>query len=302
MFGKIAQEHAEIAAVSHDLVQRADRVRRVSRKQRRSGVFEHGGGNRAERVQNVLLGYVVPRVGKALIGERKRVAHAAVRRAGDQPQSVRLDPCARLFEDRPEARDDVRDREPMEIKALTARYDRRRKLLRFGRGEDEQHVRGRLLERFQERVERRGREHVHLVDDEHAVFQLERRELRLLDQRTNVVDAVVRCRVDLDHVRAARRGKPARGARSARLAVLRIEAVDRARKDLRGRRFARSARAAEQVRVGELALPHLIFQNGRDMLLPDDGRKRRGTVFAVQCASCQGFVPFRVRRKPHTLS
>jgi hypothetical protein len=56
-------------------------------------------------------------------------------------------------------------RDRLQVEALAAREDRRQHLLRIGRGEDELHVRRRLLERLQQRVERRRREHVHLVDD-----------------------------------------------------------------------------------------------------------------------------------------
>ena len=186
----------------------------------------------------------------------------------------------------------MRDRKPMKIEALTARNDRRRKLLRLGRRKNEQHVRGRLLERFQQRVERRRREHMHLVDDEHAIAELKRRKLRLLDQRTHVVDAVVRRRVDLDDVRAARHGKPARLALHARFAVFGRETVDRTGEDLRRSRLARSARAAEQIRVGKLALPHLILQDRGDMVLSDDLPEGLRTIFAIQCAPCQS-DPFR---------
>ena len=303
MLGKIAQKYAEIASVFHNLVERAHRVRGAAPEQSCCRILQHGGGHRSERVQHVLFGHAVSRVGQALIRQRQRVAHAAVRRAGDQPESVRLDVRPRLLQNRGEIRHDMRDRQTVEIEALTARNDGRGELLRFGRRKDEENVFRRLLKRFQKRVERRVREHVHLVDDEHAILQLQRRELRLVDQGTDVVHAVVRRGVDLDHVRAARLCKPACGAGSAGFPVLRVETVDRARKDLCRARLSRPARTAEQIGVGELSVPHLVFQYGRDMVLSDDLPEGFGAVLAIQCASCQSVASFPKRQtSPHTLS
>ena len=289
---EIAQEYAEIAAVCNHLVQGAHRVRRAACQKRLRRPFERLARNGAERVVDVLLADGIARKRQALIRKRKRVAHAAVRRAGDQPQTVRIDACARFFQHRGEVCDDMRDRQTVKIEPLTAGNDRRRKLLRLGRRQNEQHVRGRLLKRFQQRVERRGRQHVDLVDDEYAIFKLQRRELRLLDQRTHVVDAVVGRRVDLDHVRAAREREPARRTLHARFAVLRRETVDRARQNLCRARLARSARTAEQVGVGNLALPHLILENRGDMVLSDDLFEGLRTVFAIQSAPCQSVRSF----------
>ena len=48
-------------------------------------------------------------------------------------------------------------RNAMEIEALTAAQNGRQNLLRFGRRENEFHVRRRFLERLEQRVERRWR-------------------------------------------------------------------------------------------------------------------------------------------------
>ena len=68
-------------------------------------------------------------------------------------------------------------------------------------------MRGRLLERLQERVPGRVREHVRLVEDVDAAAAAHRRERDVLAQLADVVDGVVRGRVHLDHVerRALRR-------------------------------------------------------------------------------------------------
>jgi hypothetical protein len=51
----------------------------------------------------------------------------------------------------------------------------------------------RFLKGFEEGVEGGRREHVNLVDDEHAIPAVDRRNLHLIGERTDVVDRVVRC-------------------------------------------------------------------------------------------------------------
>ena len=54
---------------------------------------------------------------------------------------------------------------PLEVEALAAVGDRRHHLVRLGRREDEERVRGRLLERLQEGVPGLLGQHVGLVED-----------------------------------------------------------------------------------------------------------------------------------------
>ena len=54
--------------------------------------------------------------------------------------------------------------------------------LRLGRGEDELHVLGRLLERLEQRVEGRRGEHVDFVDDVDLVLPLRRRVAHVVAQ------------------------------------------------------------------------------------------------------------------------
>ena len=111
----------------------------------------------------------------------------------------------------------MRDRKTVKIESLTAGNDRRREFLRLGRCQNEDNVLRRFLKRFQKRVESRGRKHVNLIDDEYAIFKLQRGELRLIDQLAHIVDAVVGCRVDLDDIGGSFLCDPARFASRARI-------------------------------------------------------------------------------------
>ena len=92
------------------------------------------------------------------------------------------------------------DRQALEIELQAARQHRHRQLLRIGGREQELHVRRRLLERLQQRVEGVRREHVHFVDEVHLVAAAGRRVLHVVEQLARVVDLGARGGVDLDEV------------------------------------------------------------------------------------------------------
>ena len=85
-----------------------------------------------------------------------------------------------------------------------ARADRADDLVGLGRGKDELHVLGRLLDDLEQGVEALHRHHVRLVDDVDLVARLRRPVRRPLTQVARVVDPSVAGRVDLDHVNTAR--------------------------------------------------------------------------------------------------
>ena len=61
----------------------------------------------------------------------------------------------------------------------------------LGSGKDEDRMRRRLLESLEEGVERRLREHVHLVDDIYAVSSYLRRYADLVHEGLNILDTVI---------------------------------------------------------------------------------------------------------------
>ena len=101
---------------------------------------------------------------------------------------------------------------------MAAVHHRRRHLVRLRRRQHEHRVRRRLLQRLQERVPRRRRQHVRLVQDVHLAPPAHRRVCHALAQLADVVHRVVRRSVHLDHVQRARpRDRHARVALPARL-------------------------------------------------------------------------------------
>ena len=234
----------------------------------------HGGDDRFGR-DHIAAG--------ALVEQRQRVAHAAVRHAGEQRGGVRLQVQVLLLGNIVQARGDRIDRDALEAVPLAAGEDRRRDLVQLRRREDEHEVRRRLLKDLQQGVERRGAEHMHLVDDIHALAHVGGGEHRLVAQGAHVVHAVVGRGVELDHVE----DRPvvdaaAGGALIARIAVDRMLAVDRLGQDLGAGSLAGAARADEQVGMGQPSRLDLLFQRLGNMLLTDNVVKRLRPVFAVE--------------------
>ena len=90
--------------------------------------------------------------------------------------------------------------DPAQIEALAARQHRDRHFSDFGGGEHEFGVLRRLFQRLEERVERRGREHVDFVDDVDLVAGAGRRIAHAVVDLAHVVDAGMGCGVHFQHV------------------------------------------------------------------------------------------------------
>ena len=151
----------------------------------------------------------------------------------------------------------------------------------LGGGQNEDGVCGRLFERFEKGVECRGREHVHLVDDEDRVAAALRQDAHLFDQVADVVHRVVRRGVQfVDVERTILVERAARLAVVACLGPFGMQAVDRLGEDARAGGLAHAARAAEEVGVRQLPALDGVFERRGDVLLSDDRCEGRGTVFA----------------------
>ena len=175
-------------------------------------------------------------------------------------------------------------RDGVEVEALDARQDGGEDLLRIRRAHDEDDVCRRLLERLEQRVKRRGRQHVDLVDDVDLVAATHRRIVDAVDDLlAHVVDARAACRVELVDIRVLAGGDEAAlltGAiRQVALALLAHEGL---RKDASHGGLASAARAAEEVRMARAALAHGTLERRDHVRLADYLLKRLRTIFAIQ--------------------
>ena len=114
--------------------------------------------------------------------------------------AARLERDALRLQDVLQPRGDQRHRQALEIELQAARQHRDRQLLRIGGREQELHVRRRLLQRLQQRIEGMRREHVHFVDEVDLVAAAGRRVLHVVEQLARIIDLGARGRVDLDQI------------------------------------------------------------------------------------------------------
>ena len=208
---QIVGEPAGVDARRDRRVDRGDRARRIVARDR----LEHLDAPRERRVaedREHLRGVEETRPERErLVEERERVAVGPGGAPRDERDRLGFGLDAFLLEDPREVTLDLLDREQREVEVLRARTDRGQHPLRLGGREDEHDVRGRLLERLQQRVGRGRAEHVHLVDDvDLALRRTGEAEVDALHEVAHVVDAVVRRRVELGEIEErARRDRDA---------------------------------------------------------------------------------------------
>ena len=99
---------------------------------------------------------------------------------------------------------DIRYGYPAEIVCLAAAQDCRQYLVLFGGRKNENSVCRRFLQGLQERIERLGRKHVHLIYDKHRVLSRLRRNLHQFHQILDILHPIIGSGIKLmDAIRAA---------------------------------------------------------------------------------------------------
>jgi hypothetical protein len=183
---------------------------------------------------------------------------------------------------------DLRCGNAAKIEALAAAEHRGRDLVRLGGGQDEAGVGRRLLQRLQQRVERAVAQHVHFVDDVDLVAALAGAKAYLVAQFADVVDAVVRRRVDLDQVDHAPFGdRVAGGTGIAGAFAFRRGAVERLGQDARRTGLAGAAWPGEEIGVRNAVFAQRIAQGLGYMLLAHHLVKGLAAPFAIECGRHQ---------------
>ena len=269
MLAHVLGEHHGFAALAHQLVNHAQHGGSILQLQRVHEAEEEGSVRRAQHAAHQGFIHVVA-VSQAHIEDGQRVAHAAFRRTGNHVQGIVRCRGACALHRLAQPSGDLMGRNAPEIKALAAAEDRRGEPLGFGGGEDKANMGRGLFQRFQQRVKRRGRQHVHLVDDVDLVFPLLGRILHRLPQVADFIHAIVRGRVDFHHVHGFLRQQTAAGfALPAWVAVDGRLAVDGAGHDFRRGGLARASAAAEQVRMGDAPGHDLVAERRHNGLLGD---------------------------------
>ena len=154
--------------------------------------------------------------------------------------------------------------------------------MHIGGRQNKDDVFGRLLHRFEQRVERRCGQHMDFVDDIYFILA-DRGQIRdFIAQVADVIHAVVGGGVHLDDVHnGAVLNALADGAFAAGVGAGGVRAVDRLGKNFGAGGLAGAARAGEQVGVTDAPGGDLVLQRGDDGSLPHHVGKAAGTPFAV---------------------
>ena len=279
--GQLRQQDRRVLPVHPKAVEIADRLLRLPAQ---NALHQRGRAAVARKAHGVVHRVEVDHLARrALVEETQRVAHAAIGQARDELRRVVLQREALFARDVFQIPRDGGGVDALEAVALAAGQDRRRDLLELRGCKNEHQVLRRLLEDFQQGVEGRGGEHVYLVHDVDALFDRRGAEHGLLPQGAHVVHAVVGGGIQLHHVEYGPLADPAAGrADAAGVTVDGVFAVDSLRQDAGAGGLAGPSGADEDVRVGEAARLHLVFQGLRDVLLPDNLVKGLRPPLAVQ--------------------
>ena len=223
----------------------------------------------------------------------KRIAQRTIRQTGDQlravggqlqlflPGDILHPPCDIL---RPDAG---------KIVPLAAGEDGGGHFLDLGGRQNEDDVCRGLFQRFQQRIEGRCGQHMHLVDDIHLILAGAGGIGGLVPQVADIVHAVVGGCVHLHHVQqAAVVDALADLALPAGVAIYWMQAVDRLGKNFGAGGLAGAAHAGKQIRMAYAPCGDLVFQGSHDGTLTHHILKPLGSPFAVKCTIHGDVSPF----------
>jgi len=244
---------------------------------------QHAAVNQIQQLGDALVFHLAAAAGDELVEQSERIAQRAVARPRHFQQAG-----ARYLDgfglgDFCQPRRDFRRGNAPQVVALAARGYGEGNLLGIRGAEQEQALRRRLFQRFEQRVEGRPREHMHLVHDEDAPLARRGVDVNRFDDLADIVHAGAAGGVNLPHIR--------------RVAVLDIDAdrvvqvggiagaavvVQAACENARQRGLAGAARPCEQNGVGNAPAADGIAQRRGHMGLPRHFVKSVGPPLARQ--------------------
>ena len=271
MGSEAVNELTAVEAASDDLVEQYHNLRHLVGQRQLDNVEVVVGIEHVKVFDDLLIGDVALTERHSLIEDGQCIAHTTIGFFGNHGQRLFLVGDAFLLGHAFQVGDGVLNGHTLEVVDLASRDDGRQNLVLLGRGQDEDDVRRRLLERLQESVEGLLREHVNLVDDKHLVATYLRRYARLLHERLDVLDGVVRGGIEFENiVRTLLVERLARLAMVAGLAFLgRRQAVDGLGKDACTGGLSNASWTAEEVGMSQFSTLHRILQRRGQRALSD---------------------------------
>ena len=203
-----------------------------------------------------------------LVEDRKRIAHSTVCFGSNHVQCFRFGLNAFFGSNGCQVIADVFYFNAVEVENLATAQDGWNNLVLFGGCQNENGVCRWLFECFQECVEGRRREHVNLVDDIHLVLACLRRYAHAVNNRTDVIYAVVGSGIEFEHVE---------------LHIVQMLAdgpVHGFGENAGAGCFTYTTRSGKQIGLRNLIVCNSTLQGGRDVLLSHHRFPGVGTVLS----------------------
>ena len=226
------------------------------------------------------------------IQDRQCITHGAIGQAADQLGGVMVQLNVFLPGHIFQPTGNFIRRNALEVIALAAAEDSSRNFLYFRCGKDKDHMLRRFLHGFQQGIERRGRQHVHLVDDIYLILAHGRQIGGFIAQVTDVIHAVVGGGINFRYIQnGALINAFADSTFTAGVRAGGIQAVDRFGKNFGAGGFAGAAGAGKQVGMAHTVCRDLVFQRSNNGPLAYHILKTLRSPFAVQ-GTVHGSLPF----------
>ena len=195
-----------------------------------------------------------------MVQETQRISHGAIRRFRNVTDRPFLRFHLLFLHQFLHPACDGLDGDPPEIIPLTSGQNRHRNLVYLRRRQNKNHILRRFFQGFQKRIKSSYGKHMHLIDDIHFISPFCRTVSHLFPDLTNVVHAVIRCRIDLDDVhRSACRNGFAHFTFPTGTSAHRVLTVYRFSKYFCRRGLSRPPGPAKQVCMADPVCPDLVF-------------------------------------------
>ena len=259
--GKIRHKLPHLFPLEHQLLQKVNDCRHIACRHLAKHTAENFRIHRTQHIQYIIIRQRLPQIkSHTLIQETERVPQGTVRSFCNIADRLFLRLNMFFFHQFHQPRSNGIDGDPPEIIPLASRKDGNGNLMRLRGGQDENNIRRRFLQCFQECVERPRRQHMNLIDNVHFIFSLRRTIRNFLPDLPYIVHSVVGRGINLNHIHGcAVLNTSAHITLIAWIAIHRMFTVDRLGQNLCHRRLPGPTRTAEQVRVADPVGFNLIF-------------------------------------------
>ena len=281
-------DHQQVAKMAHQLANQLLRVPAagqdlIHQGQDPPGVAgDDGIGNllqqllrdHSQQVAHLLFLHLLAAKRNRLVQQRLPVAQAPLGGARDGAQCPFSNENLLFARDQLQSLENLPEADGAEVEVLATGKDGPGHLVQLGRSQDEDHVRRRLFQGFQQRVESLGGQHMNFIDDKHLVAVPRRPVSDALPQFPNLVNAAVGGRVDLENIDGLARGYfPAGWTVITGIDGGALPAVQRLGQDPGRGGLPHSPRSREQIGMGDAILGDGVLEGLRRGALPHDFSK-----------------------------